>query len=341
MKKVIVLLLALVMVFTMAACSSGGGGGGTSDGGDEGGGEIVIGVSLMDMQWEYFQDMLAAMRKVAAENGVTLIESDGASDVAKQMNDIEDMIAQGKCQALIINAVSSSGIVPTIEKANEAGIPVITVDVQADGGVVFAHVASDNKAIGRMAAEDAVAYLKETYGEVKGTVACIGYPQISTMKDRAEGFCEEMSKYPDVNLIDMSVVNLTSGDATNMGDDLLTANPEGSLDVFFGCNAQVAMGLIAAVETAGRNDVMVYGVDEDEGELGYIENPDSTFRGTVVQYPTVMGKMGMEFAIKAVNGETLTENFVSTDIKVVNKDNIAEFYKEKKAIKDELAPYQS
>ena len=39
--------------------------------------------------------------------------------------------------------------------------------------------------------------------------------------------------------------------------------------------------------------------------LGYIENPDSTFRGTVVQYPTVMGKMGMEFAIKAVNGETL------------------------------------
>lgn len=58
MKKVIVLLLALVMVFTMAACSSGGGGGGTSDGGDEGGGEIVIGVSLMDMQWEYFQDMM-------------------------------------------------------------------------------------------------------------------------------------------------------------------------------------------------------------------------------------------------------------------------------------------
>lgn len=343
MKKLVSMLLALVMVLSLAAC------GGdqskdtsTPDSGDDAAAEeIVVGVSLMDMQWEYFQDMMAAIRKVAAENNVTLVEADGQSDVAKQMKDIEDMIAAGKVKALVINAVSSAGIVPVIEEANEAGIPVITVDVQAEGGDVFAHVASDNKAIGRLAAQDAVAYLEATYGEAKGTVACVGYPQISTMKDRAEGFCEEIAKYPNITLIDRSVVELTSTDATNMGDDLLTSNPEGSLDCMFGCNAQVAMGLIAAVDTAARKDVLIYGVDEDEGELTYIGDPNSTFKGTVVQYPTVMGRMGMEFAIKAVNGESIDNNFVATDIKVVNKDNIEEFYAEKEAIKAEIADYQS
>lgn len=338
MKKFASLLLALVMVLSLVAC-------GNKPADDAAAGddteEIVIGVSLMDYQWEYFQDMAAAMRKVAAENGVTLIEADGGSDVAKQMKDIEDMIAAGKVKALVINAVSSAGIVPVIEEANAAGIPVITVDVQAEGGDVYAHVASDNKAIGATAAQDAVAYLESVYGEAKGTVACVGYPQISTMKDRAEGFCAEMAKYPNITVIDQSVVQLTSTDATNMGDDILTANPAGSLDVMFGCNAQVAMGLNAAVETAGRTDVMIYGVDEDEGELTYIANPDSTFTGTVVQYPTVMGRMGMEFAIKAVNGEAIENSFVATDIKIVNKENIEEFYKEKEAIKAEIADYQS
>ena len=206
MKKFASLLLALVMVLSLVACGNKPADDGAADDGAE---EIVIGVSLMDYQWEYFQDMAAAMRKVAAENGVTLIEADGGSDVAKQMKDIEDMIAAGKVKALVINAVSSAGIVPVIEEANAAGIPVITVDVQAEGGDVYAHVASDNKAIGATAAQDAVAYLESVYGEAKGTVACVGYPQISTMKDRAEGFCAEMAKYPNIKVIDQSVVELT------------------------------------------------------------------------------------------------------------------------------------
>jgi ribose transport system substrate-binding protein len=83
---------------------------------------------------------------------VKLIVVDAQDDSAKMTAGIEDLINK-KVSALLINPTDSDAVVPAIQKANEAGIPVFTVDRGANGGTVVSHIASGNVSGGKMAAE--------------------------------------------------------------------------------------------------------------------------------------------------------------------------------------------
>lgn len=302
--------------------------------------EIVIGLTLMDYNFAFFQDMLAMAKKTAKELGVTIIESDGQGKPEKQLKDVEDMIASKKVSAIFLNPVDSAGIVPAVQAANDAGIPVITVDVTADGGVVMAHIASDNVEIGRMDARYAIEYIKNKNGSAKGRVALVGFPQITSMRGRGEGFKEVMTGEPGIELIERNVIALNVATATKLGDDLLTSFPKGKLDVIFTANSQTALGLLAAVESAGRKDVAIMAVDEDPDIIAELLKEDSPVIGTVVQYPTDMGKMGIEYCVKAAKGEKIDNPKVSTKIMLVTKENIKEFAAEKEAIMKEIEPFK-
>jgi ABC-type sugar transport system substrate-binding protein len=87
-----------------------------------------------------------------AKNNFDLLIQSGDKDLSKQQSQIDNFIVQ-KVDAIIVCPTDTRGIAPAIERANAANIPVFTADIAAGGGKIVSHVASDNTAGGRLAAE--------------------------------------------------------------------------------------------------------------------------------------------------------------------------------------------
>ena len=149
-----------------------------------------------------------------------------------------------------------------------------------------------------------------------------------------------MEQYPDIEIIKQDPVNYVVEGSQELVTNLLQTYPEGKLDIIFGGNSTNAMGAFAAVEAAGRTDVLIQGVDDDPVELEAIEKGD-IFLSTIVQSPTDMGKLAVQIAVAAAKGEEITEKEVATELTLVNKDNIAEFYEAYNANQAALEPYKS
>ena len=132
--------------------------------------EYKIGASLLTQQHPFYIDLANAMKDEAKKDNVDLSISIANQDLNKQLSDVEDFITK-KVDAIIISPVDSKGVQAAIIKADKAGIPVITVDVAAEGVPVVAHVATDNYAGGVEAGK-----LMGTLLDGKGTVAIISYP---------------------------------------------------------------------------------------------------------------------------------------------------------------------
>lgn len=302
--------------------------------------KIRIGLTLMDYNFPFFQDMLAMAKYTAEQQGVELIDIDGAGDVQKQLQSVEDLIAASNVDGLFLNPVDSEAISPATLQANEEGIPVVTVDVRSSQGDVIAHVASNNIEIGREAGKYAVEMLKERNGSEKGVVFVMGFSQITSIRDRADGFTEILSAFPDIQIVQKDPIGLNVQDALEVWEDQMQTFPEGKIDIVYGANCSNATGILSATESAGRTDFAIIGVDDDPILNAALENPNSPYAASVVQSPTEMGKIGIELCVKAAKGESIDEKEVATPVKLVTKETYAEFKKEVEKIQAMIADYK-
>ena len=135
------LALACGALLVSSGCQSGGPAGGKR-----------IGVTLLTREHVFYKDLEAGLKEAADRAGYQLTVTSGDFDLAKQQSQIDNFIVQ-KVDAIILCPADSKGIGPAIERANRAGIPVFTADIAAQGGQVVSHVASDNLAGGRLAAD--------------------------------------------------------------------------------------------------------------------------------------------------------------------------------------------
>src|ERR671933_162176 len=159
--------------------------GGCQRGGKSGAGAKRIGVTLLTREHEFYRQLEAGLKEAADKQGYQLIITSGDFDLAKQQSQIENFIVQ-RVDAIILCPADSKGIGPAIEQANRAGIPVFTADIAAQGGQVVSHIASDNLAGGRLAAD----FVAKALGG-QGDVGIIGQQEVQTGLDRELGFKEE------------------------------------------------------------------------------------------------------------------------------------------------------
>lgn len=344
MKKKLSWMLAFILILSVfAGCSNGTTPSGSDPAPAPSGstdGKIKIGLTLMDYNFPFFQDMLAMAKLTAAEHGVELIDIDAAGDVQKQLQSVEDMIAASNVNALFLNAVDSDAISPATLQANEDGIPVVTVDVRSAQGEVQAHVASNNLEIGRTAGVYAVELLKERNGSEKGVVFVMGFSQITSIRDRAEGFKEVLANYPDIQIVEKDPIGLNVQDALKLWEDQMQTFPEGKIDIVYGANCSNATGILSATESAGRTDFAIIGVDDDPILNAALKNPASPYAASVVQSPVEMGRIGIEMCIKAAKGEAINPKEVSTPVKLVTKATFADFEKEVAETQALIAAYK-
>lgn len=294
MKKWTAWLLALTMVL-MAACSTEQPGADSDS--EPKDGDFEIGLSISTLNNPFFVALKEGAEEQAKEMDATLTVSDAQNDAAKQINDVEDMIQKGM-DLILINPTDSEAVGAAVQAANDAGVPVITVDRNAATGEVVAHVASDNVAGGKLAGE----YMIELIGEGQKVVELEGIPGASATRDRGQGFNEAIDGKLEV--VAKQSANFDRAEGLTVMENILQDNKD--IVAVFAHNDEMALGAVQALDAAGMKDVKVIGFDATDDAVKAVE--EGTMAATVAQKPSEIGKLGVESAINHLKGETVEEN---------------------------------
>ena len=160
------------------------------------------------------------------ELGIKVITTNAERDAAKQVSDVEDLIARG-VDAICGVPFDSKVISVAVKKANVAGIPFFTIDRGVTEGKLTLTVLADNYGAGEMAGEVMVRLLQGKYnGIAKGKVLEIeGQPGQDVAQLRGDGFKSVIKKYPDIELISKPG-NWDSKKGFEITQDVLVAHPD-------------------------------------------------------------------------------------------------------------------
>ncbi|XEC95289.1 ribose ABC transporter substrate-binding protein RbsB [Paenibacillus tarimensis] len=305
-------LILLAVVLLVSACSSGTntGNGNTADGGNKSAdGKIKVGLAISTQNNPFFVTLKEGAEQAAKAAGAELIVVDAQDDTAKQINNIEDLI-QKKVNVILINPTDSDAVVTAVEAANEANIPVITVDRAANGGTVTAHIASDNVKGGQMAGE----YILEVLGGKGNLVELQGTAGTSAARDRGEGFHKAVDGKDGVSVVASQPADFDRAKGLSVMENILQSNSD--IQAVFAHNDEMALGALQAIEAYGKKDIIVVGFDATQDAVDAVNA--GTMTATVAQKPELIGQQAVEAAVKLAQGEQVESN-IPVELELVTK----------------------
>jgi ribose transport system substrate-binding protein len=277
--------------------------------------KMKIGASYMTLNNIFFDPMNASASEAAKKAGADYVVEDSRLDVSKQIDGIENLVAQS-VSAIILNPVDSDAVVPAVLSANKANIPVFTIDVKSHGGNVVAHITSDNVEAGRLAGDFFAQRLPPG-----SKVAIVDGPPISTFQQRVEGFSQAINGKLVIAAHQNALQN-TPEAFTAITENLITGNPD--LKAIFAVNDNAAEAAAAAIESTKRKDVWVVGVDGIPSTVKTIAQ-DGIIKATVGQQPGQMGRLAVEAATSYLHGEKVPSE-IKAPLLLVTKENASTFH---------------
>lgn len=280
--------------------------------------DYTLGLSVSTLNNPFFVSLRDGAKNAAEELGVNLVVADGQDSVSKQTSDIENLVSRG-VDAILINATDGEAVVPAVEEANAAGIPVLAIDRGISGGDVALYVASNNVTGGKMAAHYTAAKMA-----LQGKIVMLeGIPGTSAARERGQGFTEVISSLPDLEIIASEPAGFAQNDGYEVMQNILTAQSE--IDAVFAQNDLMALGALQAIEGADREDEMfVVGFDAIDPAIQAVEK--GRLSATIMQQPALMGSMGVKKAVNLLEGEIEVPEgetkFVPVPLKLITQDNL-------------------
>jgi len=211
----------------------------------------------------------ASMKAEAAKLGWQLVYTDAAGSAAKQVADVNSMIAQG-VDVIFLAPREEKPLIPAVMAAKKAGIPVFLIDRSVDAklakaGVDYvAFIGSDFVLEGKQAGEWLV---KATNGKAN-ILEIEGSTGSSPAMDRKKGFDDVIAKNPGMKIIASQSGDFARDKGRQTAEALLQAHPEAN--VIYAHNDEMAIGAIAAIEAAGKKpgkDILVVSIDGEKDGL--------------------------------------------------------------------------
>jgi ribose transport system substrate-binding protein len=235
------------------------------------------------------------------------------TEVAEQIAIVEDHVVQ-RVDAIALAACDARGLVPAVQRAVQAGIPVISIDSGLDSELPLSFVATDNVAAAREAAR-VLAGLVGSEGAVALMPIVAG---AGTSIQREQGFREGLAAFPGLKLV--AVQHSESDVATAMAkmEDMLTAHP--GLAGIFAASEAGALGVARALEARGvAGKVKAVAFDASPNQIDAVRR--GTLHALVVQNPWRMGHDGVRLALDAAAGRPVPRR-IDTGITVVTRENL-------------------
>lgn len=266
----------------------------------------------INQQALFFNQMNEGAAEAAKAAGVNLTIFNANNDPAAQNSAIETFIQQ-KVDGIAVVAIDVNGIMPAVQQAADAGIPVVAIDAILPEGPQKAQIGVDNAAA---AAEIGTFYAKQL-GEANqlGIVGALNSFIQNIRKDSFVEVVEGTGKVEVVGVVDgQNVQDVALGAAEN----LLTANP--GLTAIYATGEPQMVAAVAAVQSQGRADsVKVYGWDLTKSVIDGIDA--GYVAGVIQQDPAGMGKAAIEALAKLTKGEAV-EAVIAVPAAIVTKDNV-------------------
>ena len=319
-KKVLfVLVSALLAIFLLAGCAQATPEPAASSGGEAGSAEKpYIPVISKGFQHQFWQAVKLGAEQAASELNVEITFEGPESEamVDKQVEMFQTALDKNPA-AICLAAVDSKAFEPLLQKAQEAGIPVVGFDSGVDSDIPVTTAATDNIAAAAMAADK----MAELIGG-EGEVAVIAHDQTSrTGIDRVDGFVDRVeAEYPNITIVDVQYGGGDHLKSTDLAKAIIQAHP--NLKGFFGANEGSIIGVLNAVAELGtEGDLVVIGYDSGQQQMDAIRSGAEA--GAITQNPVGIGYKCVEAALKASKGESQPKT-IDTGFFWYDKNNIDE-----------------
>ncbi|MCC7491676.1 MAG: ABC transporter substrate-binding protein [Fimbriimonadaceae bacterium] len=278
-------------------------------------GGIQIAVIPKAVSHEFWTTVKAGAEAAAAAGGATIVwrGPDSETQIDRQKAILEDAVTQG-VKAVVLAACDAEALVDSVQAAEQAGVPVITIDSGLAWDGVRSLVATDNVAAAKQGGETLFKLLGG-----KGEVGLIPFVKgAASSEDREQGFKEALAAAPGIKLVATRYSESDVGKAKSAAEDMLTSQP--NLAGIFAANEPGAIGAANALNEMGKaGKVKLVGYDGSPTEVELLKA--GVIQALVVQDPYKMGFQGVEQALAAIAGKAV-EKRVDTGVVVITKENL-------------------
>jgi galactofuranose transport system substrate-binding protein len=322
-RRFVVFLSTFAMLAALlAACGgtpSGGNAPAASGGGNAGGlpkiaqkDKYKVGFAQTESNNPWRLAQTASMKDEAAKRGYELVYTDAAGSAAKQVSDVDSMIAQ-KVDAIFLAPREEKPLAQAVLKAKAAGIPVILLDRNVDQTLAkpaqdfVTFIGSDFVEEGKRAAEWLI---KATGGKAK-IIELEGTTGSSPANDRKKGFDDRVKSESGMEILASQTGDFARDKGRQVMETLLQAHPD--VTAVYAHNDEMAIGAIAALEAAGKvpgKDVIVVSIDGEKDALQAII--DGKLGATVECNPR-FGPSAFDTLEKYIKGEQIPEKIINPD----------------------------
>jgi inositol transport system substrate-binding protein len=280
---------------------------------------ITIGVSVLfdDLWLTTLRDAMSAYAE--SQPGVELVMVDSKEDVAVQLGQVENFIAQG-VDAIVLVPANTDAVEPMTQAAQEAGIPLVYVNrkpVELPEGV--AYVGSDSIDAGIFQAE----WIAEKLGGQGNVVIMQGNLAQEAAQQRTAGVKQVLENYPDIQIIKEDTGNWSRDQGLALMENWLSTGDQ--IDAVMSNNDEMAIGALSAIEAAGKlGEIIVGGVDASPDALAEMDK--GRLNVTVFQNAVGQGEGGIKAAIALARGEEV-EQITWVPYELVTPENFKGYMK--------------
>lgn len=254
----------------------------------------------------------ASMKAEAEKRGWQLVYTDAAGSAAKQVADVNSMIAQG-VDAIFLAPREEKPLIPAIMNAKKAGIPVILLDRNVDQSLAKAgedyvtFIGSDFIEEGRRAAE----WLTKTMNGEAKIIELQGTVGSSPANDRRDGFAAYIKDHAGMQIVASQSGDFARDKGRQVAETLLQAHPDAN--AIYAHNDEMAIGAIAAIEAAGKvpgKDIIIVSIDGTRDALQAIIEGKM---GATVECSPFFGPAAFDTLVKYASGEQIPPKIINQD----------------------------
>lgn len=300
---------------------------GAAGGNDAPGEKVVIGFSAPAADHGWMGAITkSAVAEAASYSDVELRQAEATNDVNLQISQIETFINDG-VDAIVLLPFDGAALTEVATKAMEAGIPVINVDREFSSPFASrTTVLGDNYGMGVSAG----AYICSQLGDKPDAVVAeiAGIDSLPLTQDRSRGFSDALAE------CGLNVDNRVAADFTVQGGETATSNllqAAPKIDAIWNHDDDQGVGVLAAIENAGRNEFFVVGGAGSKNMMELIASGNSVVKATVI-YPSTQAADGIKLARLVAHEQNLADlassgvpRTIQLDAPVVTADNVQQY----------------
>lgn len=326
-KTLLVTALALLVALVVAACGSPAAQAPAENPTETAVKDYNFAVFMPNGGDPYFQNKsygyIEGARFVEATNpgvkvNVAIYDAGGYDQAEKQISQVEDVLQSG-VDAIMITPCDQQALVPVVDKAMAAGIPVVNDGVWVATQTTTS-ISENSCNVGRSMAE----YIARNLNGQGNVVMLMGAPGAFLFTERARCAHEEFARYPGMKVIaeDYDGVRIQGG--RQLMDDWIQAYGH-EINAVWSTNSTVSLGAIEALKSAGfqKGEVTVVAVDLHPEAIKYMQ--DGWLTGIVPSAPVKLARMAVQYAFAAANGQPIPKLLYTTDEMVVDSEMLPTF----------------